>query len=263
MIGKITSQVMTITPALAAEYLERNTRNRPLRKRHVRNMAAQMKSGQWVIAQPIIFSHEGVLIDGQHRLQAVILSGVSVQMLVVHGVSEGAFGVIDQGPNRSASDLHALLGGSNSVKHTSCAAAMYLGLMTTTSVANVGGTRQDIAEYAMKHSESIARVIAALSKQRYCTSPIIAAFAVAGEKYGWDKIDPMLVAIGSRSFSGEDDPMNRLTGWCINHCGRGNSGSSSMITRRHVVYGAAVCAIRAALQNRTLKGIKPSETDFE
>src|SRR2546421_1950135 len=43
----VRSRVVTITPKKAAEYLERNTANRPLSTRTVREFAAAMRRGEW------------------------------------------------------------------------------------------------------------------------------------------------------------------------------------------------------------------------
>lgn len=52
------------------------------------------------------------LIDGQHRLNAVIKAGKPIQSLIVRGVSSDAFDTIDTGKNRSGGDVLALAGES-------------------------------------------------------------------------------------------------------------------------------------------------------
>ena len=42
-----TQQVEVITPELAMEYLKKNTDNRPMRERHVRELAKEMEEGRW------------------------------------------------------------------------------------------------------------------------------------------------------------------------------------------------------------------------
>ncbi|HEY5050458.1 MAG TPA: hypothetical protein VII50_06125, partial [Acidothermaceae bacterium] len=67
------SKVQTITPAKAAEWLEANTTNRPVSRTVVRSFAEAMKRGEWIVThQGIAFDVSGVLIDGQHRLAAVV-----------------------------------------------------------------------------------------------------------------------------------------------------------------------------------------------
>lgn len=97
-----------IDPHLAAEYLERNTLNRAVRAAKVAEYAADMRLGRWHdTGQGIIFDETGTLIDGQHRLLAIIESGIGVHMDVIRGVSRSAMAYIDVGAKRSTNDyLH-------------------------------------------------------------------------------------------------------------------------------------------------------------
>lgn len=100
------TRIQIITPEMAAMMLETNTNNRPTRLKHVWNLASDMRSGAWQLThQGIAFDSTGRLIDGQHRLRAVIEAGVSVQMSVTRGCSPQSFAILDQGANRSTSDI--------------------------------------------------------------------------------------------------------------------------------------------------------------
>lgn len=96
------AQVETITPKLAAEYLKRNTENyRNKRFRDIALYAEQMKAGRWELnGEPICFSESGKLLNGQHRLCAVIKADVPVKMLVVRDVSDEV-SVFDSGITRT------------------------------------------------------------------------------------------------------------------------------------------------------------------
>ncbi len=109
------TQVRTITPEVAQEMLTKNYNNRKLNKTHVRFLKNQMKNGLWVFdGQPIRFDKSGRLLDGQHRLNAVLESGVSNDFLVVSGLSSDTFEVMDTGKNRSASDVLSMSGAAYS-----------------------------------------------------------------------------------------------------------------------------------------------------
>jgi hypothetical protein len=105
-----TASFMTITPAMAKKWLETcNNANRPKRGWWFEAIAAAMLRGEWIAThQGIAFSKNGNLIDGQHRLSAIVKTGISIEMLVVTGVDDAAFGVIDCGIKRSTSDLTGL-----------------------------------------------------------------------------------------------------------------------------------------------------------
>jgi hypothetical protein len=105
------TEVRTITPELAKEILKRNAFNRKLTESHVRALSKEMRENRWVFdGQPIRFNGDGRLLDGQHRLNAIIDSGTTQDFLVVHGIKAEAFKVMDTGRNRNASDVFGLAG---------------------------------------------------------------------------------------------------------------------------------------------------------
>src|SRR5947199_10315040 len=86
----VRSRVQTITPKKAAEYLGLNTANRPLSNRTVREFAAAMRRGEWrVTHQGIAFDTTGALVDGQHRLAAIVEADLPVDVTVFTDVPEG------------------------------------------------------------------------------------------------------------------------------------------------------------------------------
>jgi hypothetical protein len=65
-----------------------------------------MTDKRWIFdRQPIRFNANGRLLDGQHRLNAIVKSGVTQQILVVTGIASEAFKVMDTGKNRNAKDV--------------------------------------------------------------------------------------------------------------------------------------------------------------
>ena len=107
----VRSKVQSITPRKAAEYLEANTSNRPLSRSVVKQFAEAMSRGDWMVThQGIAFSAGGVLVDGQHRLAAIVEADIPVQMTVFTDVDEGTFDVLDTGKRRNAADVLALEG---------------------------------------------------------------------------------------------------------------------------------------------------------
>lgn len=95
-----------IGPEIAKYYLEFNGNNRRLRPSHVKALAYDMKNGHWQVThQGIAFDDTGRLIDGQHRLHAIVEAGVAVQMPVTRGCNASAFSIIDTGSKRTPSDI--------------------------------------------------------------------------------------------------------------------------------------------------------------
>ena len=105
------SKVQTVTPKKAAEWLSANTSNRPLSKPVVRGFAEAMRRGEWVVThQGIAFDVDGVLIDGQHRLAAIVEADQPIDLTVFTDVATDTFDVLDTGKRRNASDVLAIEG---------------------------------------------------------------------------------------------------------------------------------------------------------
>src|SRR4051812_17796470 len=99
-----------ITPKKAAAYLEKNVSNRVVRKGTVTAYARDMKLGNWIPThQGIAFNDRDELIDGQHRLHAIVESGVTVKMLISRGIpaetgTMRTMDAVDRGAVRSVAD---------------------------------------------------------------------------------------------------------------------------------------------------------------
>ncbi|WP_244176962.1 hypothetical protein [Streptomyces albus] len=99
---------MVITPEMADLWLEHCNpeTNRILSDTVYERYAKAMARGEWrTTHQGIAFDKEGKLLDGQHRLMAIKISGVSVEMLVIPGCNSETFDVLDSGHRRQAAQL--------------------------------------------------------------------------------------------------------------------------------------------------------------
>lgn len=97
------TELMTITPEIAKQMLLSNGSNRRLRAHRVSKYANDMRNGNWhLTGQTITFGSNGQLLDGQHRLAAVIEADVPVQFLVVTGAE--VVPTYDNGLPRSLAD---------------------------------------------------------------------------------------------------------------------------------------------------------------
>jgi len=106
-----------ITPEIAAEYIskEKMPTNRNLVQRHVDRLVYSMETGQWLEAtgQPIIFNDAGHLIDGQHRMWALIETGQSHHFQVMRGLPSETIWVLDTGKSRGIPDFLSMAGEKN------------------------------------------------------------------------------------------------------------------------------------------------------
>lgn len=111
----ITTEIKSISPDEAAYLLTKNTRNRPLDERRAKRLASAIQRGEWALnGDAIRISNTGVILDGQHRLKAISLSGETVQTLVVSGLPDSVFDTIDVGGRaRTAGDVFSIRGEKN------------------------------------------------------------------------------------------------------------------------------------------------------
>lgn len=88
--------IETISPQMAEAYLAHNTRNRKIVAAHVDAIARDIRAGNWMMnAQPICFSRSGRLLNGQHRLSAVIQAGEAIEVPVMRNLPEEAYDTYD------------------------------------------------------------------------------------------------------------------------------------------------------------------------
>lgn len=102
------TELKPITPALARDWLKRNTGNRPLRQSNVESWKLILQRGEYKLThQGIAFLKDGMLADGQHRLSAIaeMPDSFSVQMLVTFDLPPDAFLGMDQGVKRTTADI--------------------------------------------------------------------------------------------------------------------------------------------------------------
>jgi len=105
-----------ITPLVALDMLKRNLKtNRSIRMHWVKELERLMVSGLFMegTGETIKISSDGTLLDGQHRLTAIVNSGVSLNLSVSEDCDEEIYKVIDQSMKRSAGDTLEHIGVHN------------------------------------------------------------------------------------------------------------------------------------------------------
>lgn len=133
-------QVRTITPDDAAAILERNTHNRPLGHARINEYAGALQRGEWALngeaiklsgewefngAPPRPLTADGFLLDGQHRLAAIIAAGAPMTTAVVDGLPADAQETLDTGRRRTFGDVLALRGTAYATTIASAARIVY------------------------------------------------------------------------------------------------------------------------------------------
>lgn len=206
---EIKSRVIDITPEKAQKWLGRNhPDNRGVAHNRVEAFAGDMREGHWKVThQGIAFDAEGRLIDGQHRLLAVVSSGKTVRMMVTWNV--GTFGdPIDCGRPRS---LGTLAGVHNRVIST----------VNTLRMLECGNrdakpmTLAEFSEIRSHHEDAITAVLAIPLSNR------LTAGIRAGLAYAYPIAPELILEFGGQIVSGErlvrGEPAFTLYHWRDKH----------------------------------------------
>lgn len=120
-------ELVEITPTVAEQMLGRNGHNRNLRARVVASYVADMTEGRWTEnGETIKVGVDGTLIDGQHRLHAIVESGTTHRMMVISNLPLAAQETIDTGSRRSFADVLKLRKEANWVDVAAVTRRVYL-----------------------------------------------------------------------------------------------------------------------------------------
>jgi hypothetical protein len=101
-----------ITPAMALRYLGTMVTNRHVTQGHVATLAKSMRNGEWdeTLGDPIRFDSNGHLMDGQHRMWALVEYDSPLLFAVRTGLAPEAMLAFDQGRRRALPDALSMRG---------------------------------------------------------------------------------------------------------------------------------------------------------
>jgi hypothetical protein len=173
-------EVVLITVELALVFLQKNREDqRRVSRRVVTEMANAMKAGLWMLTpQGIAFDEDGYLIDGQHRLLAIVEAGVAVEMTVIHNAPAASFAALDQGHRRTIADLLGDRALTNS--HIALARACLLGDRPTAPVGMQSVFADTLKSYVVAERDAIHTVIEWTGKRKHipmvAVAPVLRAF---------------------------------------------------------------------------------------
>jgi hypothetical protein len=240
------SVVMEVGPEIAAQWLEGNTHNRPLRQPLVDRLARDIKAGQWRLThQGIAFDTDGVLIDGQHRLWAIVLAATPVRLRVFFNEPIDNMKAVDTGLARSNYDVLHLSGeaGEITVNHLATLRAMLAGDSSHTPRLTVS----EEAEWMAKHADAINFAMEHLGTCRFkgvATATIRGIIARAYYSAKPAKLNHFCDVLKTGGSADEEDlPIVLLWQFLVNNAGAGKGQAV-----RRLRYGKAERALIAYLR---------------
>lgn len=161
----IKAEVVNVTPEYARQILAEqaaldehlSVKQRRLDRHRVAQYASEMRRGGWMLNGEGIQFNGARLLNGQHRLSAVVESGETVPMLIVRGIDPAAFSTIDQGKGRTIGDLLKMRGLPYSVEMAGGArvAWLYERFGRISAETSKRPTRHQVYEYISLNEQAL------------------------------------------------------------------------------------------------------------
>jgi hypothetical protein len=150
------SRVVRVSPAIAKNILDtKNKQNRNIQDDTVIKYAKDMADGRWQFTgDPIQFDKDGNMLNGQHRLMAVIKSGETIPFCFWEGLDPSAQDAMDAGRTRNTGQQLTMHG----MKHgTTMAAVVRLLLKWEQNTLNSKGmpSTGEVIDFIKKHPDVV------------------------------------------------------------------------------------------------------------
>jgi hypothetical protein len=151
----ISSEVVLVTVPMAQNWLSTMIENqRKPSGPQVAKYAREMANGKWEISAPLSFNHEGQLIDGQHRLLAVVKSQKPTLFLIVRNLESSAALKFDLGKNRTTQNI-AHLHGYDWINHKQISTYTSMFISPTTATKLPLQSMSEKLDGIIKHKDAI------------------------------------------------------------------------------------------------------------
>jgi hypothetical protein len=252
--------MIELTPTLAAQYLADKAQNRKISDRTVDKYSGTFTEAT-CIYQPLVFDENGRLIDGQHRCQSVVNSGVTIRITVIAGVPASAWDDMDGGIPRSLSNVLQAMNETNSSTMAAIIGAYFSYKNGFSRGVAVGVPRQDAIAFFEKEKDGLRKAtewIIARKSLAKIVPPSMAGLVYfltlsCSERLDefWNKLE---TGVGIKS---KTDPTSMLRNSLMND----HRGIRKM--RRDIKLAYLIKAANAALANEQLKVLRwASGEDF-
>ena len=249
--GQPWCETILVTPELAKFWLGANYLNRKHRKSRVKTYSRDMAAGRWQFnTQGIEFASDGTVINGQHRLMAVVDADVPVRLLVWFNVPPTTRDVIDLVEPRNLSDIARL---------TNMQAGVTTAMMRGLSSRRALETMSEKAAFYRRFAVEIDGVIARFGAHQrgIKVAPVLGAIARASIYLKSTEIDQFCDVLRSGMQTGDarDATVIKLRDRLLtSKQGFGMMGAKEK-------HGATLTALRAFGEGRALSKIYPTTAD--
>ncbi len=182
------TEIITVTPDLASQWLKDNSYNRNLLKSKVKAYASDIEHDRWTLThQGVAFYDDQHIADGQHRLAAVVAAGKPVQMQVTFGLPHSAGADIDRHRPRSEADAIRIGDLSDWIGNTEIAV---IKAIVSAHQKKATLTAKAIAELGEEIKAEVQFGVDAFTYRRkhITTAPVMAAISMASDTEDLDRL---------------------------------------------------------------------------
>jgi hypothetical protein len=229
-------RTLLVDADLARHILETyNSGNRKISASRVGRLAAQMASGEFEnTGEPVILSREGVLNDGQHRLQAIVDAEATVELDVRFGIPRSVFPKTDTGAARTGGDVLSIAGASHG-----SAVAQAVRLLLLYERGLPGAVREFVsnAQVAVAYerwpdiSEAAERLAGRAFPKGVRSTPLTCTVFLANRAPGKRKLDAWLDTLETGVGEGKSDPAHQLREYLLRGADAGAGTREAMLER--------------------------------
>lgn len=219
------ASVQVITPEKAKQLLEYNSGNRTLNKNTITRYRNDMILGRWrPNGSSISIGPDGRLLNGQHRLSALIEAEVPIEFVIVEEDTDAVFTTLDIGVNRSTGTLLGLAGihNSNVVGAIARAILSYENAPTVIWDTGTAGGRTAVIEWVMENDSPLLQSAAHQTSDVRRQIPSIGswygalAYLVQAKSPSMDRWQDFHLGLGTGANLTVGDPRLALRNWLIN-----------------------------------------------
>jgi len=245
-----TSRWEWVTPERAAKMLKHNRHNRTRNEAFIDRLARDIKAGNFTPNHlGIAFGPDGILLDGQNRLHAIVRANQGVELHVTRNLPREAQSTMDLGTKRTTAQVLALEGGFGKVTKDEIACLRAL-------VKGMGGqfkhTLREEAALLTEHREAIQFAISCLSRSAVmfpgvCSAITRAVIARAFYSVPSETLERFCEILMHGSGKVADRPVVLLMRWL------GASRTQINMAARGERYGRTARALYAYIHGENLK----------
>ncbi len=253
----VNAMAVYLTPDAAKRLLFRNTRNRKISEAVVLKYVAEINADEWRLTPGGIgFDDKGTLVDGQHRLTAIVRANKTVPMMVTLGLPSASQEKVDRQRRRTLYDVLFLAG------HATCRQEVEIATcLTRRSLRSESGALP--SDFAVKqtldtHIESIRAVLKIMmhanKKVRgLCQASFLAA-AVLYHEINAEQCAEFLHGVRTGVMLSQDHPAMRLRRFLL-----GETSMASMPrggANQSYIFRRSIFAMQAHLDGRMISGLR-------